>query len=91
MHKCVKISVQVGKKKDFLPTMVQTARTYGLEGVGQQIDMHTVSIIVCGMLNDVELFLDDIYKVSKTYVLDNIIVESFVKDRDYRGVFRIIE
>ena len=77
----------------FLHNFIQKhAQKLDLEGSVQVMPIEKkVRIIVCGLKEHVEDFLDLLHKGSGKYVPRNIEVEPFLKDKDYRGVFRVIE
>ena len=92
MKKCVKIVFQVPLKKGFLHDVVQHhARSFGLEGIAQAQTPDTVKIIAFGPLEDIDSLVDVLHKESAKYSITHIEIESFLKDRDYRGIFRVIE
>lgn len=88
MNKCLRITVTVESIEGFLHSIVQrNARACGLEGMVQPMGEGQVRIIVCGKKAKVDSFVDILQKES----VQNVEIEPFVKDRDYRGVFRVIE
>jgi len=92
MKKCVKITFQVPLKKDFLQNVVQqNARLFGLEGVAQTQAPDAVKIIAFGEIDAIDNLVDVLHKEATTYSIHNIEIEPFLKDRDYRGIFRVIE
>ena len=91
MNKCLRITFSADFPEGFLQSFVQKhARKLDLEGVAQVMD-NMVRVVACGDKDKVDEFLDMIYKGSSNYTPDNIEVEAFLKDKDYRGVFRIVE
>ena len=94
MNKCLKIMIPaIGLPKDFLADFIQKyARKFNLEGIAQMMHAeHKIKIIACGLKEDVDAFLDMLHKGSSKVQLGAIEVEPFVRDKDYRGVFRVIE
>lgn len=92
MKKCVKITFHASLKKDFLHTFVQKhARSFGLEGVAQSQSPDVIKIIVYGEMDDIDNLVDILHKESSQHEIRNIEIEPFLKDRDYRGIFRVIE
>ena len=88
MNKCLKITVTVERMEGFLHTVVQrNARACGLEGMVKPLGPSQASIIVCGKKDKVDTFVDELQKEEIT----NVEIEPFIKDKDYRGVFRVIE
>ena len=88
MNKCLKITVTVERMEGFLHTVVQRhARACGLEGMVQCVGDDQILIIACGKKEKVDSFVDLLQKESIT----DVEIEPFIKDKDYRGVFRVIE
>lgn len=95
MKKCVKIictGATGGIKEGFLPEFIQLrARELGLEGVAQlQVD-GGASMTVVGMKEQVDDFIDLVHREAQAWKVAAIEVEPMIKDRDYRGIFRVIE
>ena len=92
MNKCVKMTFVIALKEGFLQNVVQKqARSLGIEGSAQVIAPHHIRIIACGAKEQVDSFVDALHKEEAKYSMKDIEVEPFLKDKDYRGVFRIIE
>lgn len=76
----------------FLQKIVQKhARKLDLEGMVQQVVKDLVKIIVCGKKEQVDSFVDLLHKEISDTKFHDIEIEPFLKDKDYRGVFRVIE
>jgi acylphosphatase len=76
----------------FLRDFVQkNARDLAIEGTVQVADSNNVTIIACGEKNNIDLFLDIIHQGISLHVPENVMVEPFLKEKDYRGIFRILE
>jgi len=93
MNKCLKITFPVACTLDFLRTFVQKhARDLDLEGIAQVVVAeNSVIVLVCGPKDSVDQFVEILHKGTKKINISDITVEPFVKVKDYRGVFRIIE
>jgi acylphosphatase len=92
MNKCLKITVLIDPLQSFSYDMVQKfARKYQLEGVVQLIDKSKIKIIVSGEKKQVDTFIDTIQKESAGINIQDLEIEPQLKDRDFRGVFRIIQ
>lgn len=92
MYKCLKITFTGDLPKGFLQkTVLKCARDYPIEGLAQLMMDNLVKIIVCGPLHEVDSFLDELYDEINDIDLQELQVEPFVKDRDFRGVFRVLE
>lgn len=93
MNKCLRISFEAKVPLDFLRDFVQKeAQALGLEGTAQTMESsEKMLIIVCGKKQKTDDFLDMLHKELAEYSIQVVEVEAFVKSKDYRGVFRVIE
>lgn len=91
MAQCLKITLAVKNSKQFLSKVVQKeTKKLGLEGVGH-LQGDQLKIIVCGSRNAIDLFLDLLHKDLEEVGSAAVEIEPFIKEKDYRGVFRVIE
>ena len=79
--------------ENFLKKSVQKyAQDLEIEGTAQHISSDQgVKIIACGLIETVEELLDVIHKEAAKIGIEDIQIEPFIKEKDYRRVFRIIE
>jgi len=92
MKKCLKITFILNKPEGFLHDFVQKhARMLHLEGTVQVVQPNSISIVACGSKENIDTFLDIIHQGVSSHIPENVSVEPFLKDRDYRGIFRILE
>jgi acylphosphatase len=93
MKKCLKIVLSGDISPKLMVAVQKEAKRLNLEGVAH-VDKETgdVRIVVCGDKDDADGILDVLHKESAALKLDiTIEVEPFLRDKDYRGVFRVIE
>ncbi len=91
MRQCLKITFSGNCPEGFLRDFVQkNARQCNLEGTGQYSN-DFVRIIICGEKEQIDTFLDLLHKDTKEIAPEGFEIEPFVRDKDYRGVFRVIE
>ena len=94
MAKCVRITVLVKKGYAKLQSNIQDhAKSSNIEGSLYQdfsTNKENIKIIACGKNNDIDIFLDEVHKELGSCIDALIQVEPYNKDKDYRGVFRII-
>lgn len=94
MNKCIRISFAAhGLPNGFLrEAILKRARALNLEGTAQinTTEQH-VKIVACGTKESIDAFLDFLHKGPDKTILENIEADPFLKDKDYRGVFRVIE
>jgi len=94
MNKCLKITFsQMTMPSDFLRSVVQKqAKKFDIEGTAQVFAVDKkVRIIACGMKCAVDDFLDNLHKKFSDFAIQDVEIEPFSRDKDYRNVFRIIE
>ncbi|HTM05631.1 MAG TPA: acylphosphatase [Patescibacteria group bacterium] len=92
MKKCVKITLQGKFPEGFLFTFVkQQAQSLGLEGTAQMVTEDNIRIILCGDPTTIDRFMDFLHKHTEPADINSIELEPFLKEKDYRGVFRVIE
>ncbi len=94
MNKCLRIVLTAHLPDDFLYTFIQKhARSLGLEGLAQMIDSKSdlIRITVCGPSHELDQFIDLMHKGTQKFDVHDIEIEPFLKDKDYRSVFRVIE
>lgn len=91
MNKCLRITIFGDVSVDFLTSFIQkNARLFNLEGTASLSDDRQALVVVCGDKDKVEGFLDVLHKGTAEWKPEDVEVEPFLKDKDYRGVFRII-
>jgi acylphosphatase len=92
MKKCLRISFSAQIPDNFLTAIILPhARTLEIEGTAQISPDQTVKIIACGEKDIVDSFVDIIHKETSKLQIDQVEIIPFIKDREYRGVFRILE
>jgi acylphosphatase len=93
MNKCLKITFVLDFPDGYLQSFIQKhAKKLGIEGIAQVVSPgKKIRIIACGTKDAVDQFLDILHKGSAQGVPSDMEVEPFLKDKDYRGVFRVIE
>jgi acylphosphatase len=92
MKQCLKITVFTKPTGDFLQDLIRKQATkFALEGTAQVAEDEKIIIIICGEKENIDHFLDVLHKGTTTQKPDRIELEPFFKEKDYRGVFRIIE
>lgn len=92
MSQCLRIVLTMNLPEDFLHNFIKkNARALDLEGTVQLEAGNVIRIIACGSKESIESFLDALHTQAAKHFLDAVEVEPFIKDKDYRGVFRVIE
>jgi len=94
MNKCLKITFSKSNiPSNFLRSVVRKhAQKLDIEGIAQVVPVDKkVCIIACGLKAAVDSFVDFLHKCFLEFSIQDIEIEPFVRDKDYRNVFRIIE
>lgn len=94
MSQCLHITFFLDGPRNFLHNVIQKhARSLGLEGTVQIINGNgkSVKILACGDRESVDDFLELLHKEAAKDAIKDIEVEPFIKEKDFRGVFRVIE
>lgn len=93
MNKCLKITFSAKIPEDFLHGTIQkNARKLSIEGTVQPLqEENHIRIIACGTKDNIDAFLDALHKSFSKLDVETLEIEPFLKDKDYRGVFRVIQ
>ncbi len=92
MKQCLRISVYVQAYKDsFKDSIQKAAKKAGIEGTIQKVNEKEITVFACGVKTHIDVFLDELHKKVAARELEYLDIEPFLKDRDFRGVFRVIE
>ncbi len=91
MNQCVKITLVVKTSEELLKNLIKKhAERLAIEGVGNIENSDTIKIVANGSNSAIDEFIDALYGGYKGAKPTIIEVEPFMKERDYRGVFRVI-
>jgi acylphosphatase len=92
INQCLKIAFSGTLPKEFIEDVIQkSAITLRIEGTVQSTSPTQITVIACGSRERIDNFLDILHKGVAGIKAQDIIVEPFLKAKDYRGAFRIIE
>ncbi len=92
MKKCLKITLVSKMLERWLRDSIQTAaRKLDVEGTVQFVEPNEIVIIACGSKDNIDGFLDNIHQGFGVNIPEDVLVEPFLKEKDYRGIFRILE
>jgi hypothetical protein len=89
--KCLRIVITAQVPSNFLQSFVQKhAKSLRLEGTAQEVAGKTkeIRINICGAGDQLDEFIDLLYTQLDP---EDMVIEPFLKDKDFREVFRIIE
>lgn len=92
MAQCLRIRFLCKVSDAFLQNCIQkNAKKLDLEGTAQ-IDDNAILIVVCGSKDSINQFVDVLHnEINTKLAAESIEIEPFIKEKDYRGVFRIIQ
>lgn len=93
MNRCLRIIIIAQFSKDFPLAVLKAAKNLKLEGTIQLVDPNTqqIKIIACGSGESLDEFVDFLHEKTAKLEFVSFELEPFLKDKDYRSVFRIIE
>lgn len=92
MNKCLSVTLTLKSYDDDLISFIQrSAKRLKVEGTLQAVDKKTLKLVACGKSEEVDKFMDSVYSGNKSTKPSAVEVEPFLRDKDYRGVFRVIE
>ena len=94
MNKCLKITFSQQKiPVNFLRSFVQkNAQKFNIEGAAQLIAPDKkIRIIACGQKKEVDSFIDILHTKFIELAIRDTSIEPYIKDKNYRNVFRIID
>ncbi len=91
MSKCLKVTVK-GKVQDvsYREFVQKHAQKFGVEGTIKNLDDGSVLIFACGQTDKLENLIDQLYKGTSAARVEDVIIEPFVNEKDFRGAFRVI-
>lgn len=93
MSQCLHITFFLDGPKNFLHTVQKHARSLGLEGIVQVMNGNgkSIKILACGKKDSIDDLVELLHKEAAKDTLKDIEIEPFIKEKDFRGVFRVIE
>ncbi len=93
MNQCLRITfLVITEKREIVRSLIrQAAHDLSLEGTVRSVPGSQLKVIACGNKNKMDQFLEVVMKEIARQKCDSLEVEPFFKDKDYRGVFRVIE
>lgn len=91
MKQCLKITVSgTVQGTGYREFAKKVAMKLLIEGTAQNQEDGTVIIYACGDSNNLDTFIDELYKGPKKAHVKNINVEPLIAEKSFRGVFRVI-
>lgn len=92
MNQCLRITFIVSMKSDIIHSLVHKYATkFSLEGMVQPLTGLQYRVMACGSKDNIDNFVDAIHEALASQHVKNVEIEPFFKNRDYRGVFRVVE
>ncbi len=92
MSLCIRIRFSMEAGSDAVRVFIQKqAKDLELEGTAHFVGDKSVNMVVCGEREQVDFFIDELHAKSAKYKIENIELEPFLKTKDYRSSFRVIE
>ena len=92
MNKCVLITALGDLTNEALQNFLnKEAHNGSLEGTAYAEGNERIKIVLFGSKDNLDQFVDNLYDNSAQLNLSDIEVEPFFKNKDFRGVFRILK
>jgi len=92
MNKCVLITALGDLNNEALQHFLnKEAHTGSLQGTAHAEGNDRIKIALFGAKDNIDHFVDNFYDHSAAFELYDIEVEPFFKNKDFRGVFRILK
>ena len=92
MKQCLKIIVSGKFPGETYQTYAQKhAISLSIEGTLQQAENNTFVIQACGLAENLDTFIDFLYKSPAAAKVTDLVAEPLISAKDFRGAFRIIE
>lgn len=91
MRKCLKVTVH-GKMQDsvYRAFVQKHAHNLGIEGTIQHMEDGVVVMYACGASDKLDSLIDQLYKGASASRIEDVVIEPYMNEKDFRGVFRII-
>jgi len=91
MRRCLKATV-FGKVQgvSYRAFVQKHAQILGIEGTIQNDEHGNVIIYACGRSEKLDNLIDLLYKGPSHASVQDVLVEPFMSEKDFRGVFRVI-
>ena len=91
MNRCLKMVINIDKWDERWSAEIQKcAKKFEIEGVMQALDEHQMRIMICGKDANLDEFIDYLYDFFISINVRIQELEPFIKERDYRGIFRVL-
>jgi len=91
MKRCLKMIINTDQwDSDWGPQIQKQAKKLEIEGLMQAIDIHQMRVMICGEDHNLDDFVDYLYDFFSKIEADITDLEPFIKERDFRGIFRVI-
>lgn len=91
MKQCIKIIISGHVQSAAYKEVIQKQATkLHIEGTLQNYEEDDILIFACGQSTDLDELIDHIYKGTADIKIRDVIIEPFINEKNYRGVFRVI-
>jgi acylphosphatase len=91
MKKCLKITISGKVQGEGYRSVTQKhAQSLGIEGTLQGAEEGSLVIFACGQSENLDKFIDFLYKGAPGAQVAELSAEPFLQEKDFRSVFRII-
>ncbi len=91
MKRCVKITITGTVQNDAYKNFAQKkAQDLNIEGTVQNAESGSIILYLCGLAESLDMFIDHLYEGTSGIDIKDLVVEPFINEKNFRGVFRII-
>lgn len=91
MKRCLKMLIKIDHWQNSWSSDIQNqAQKLQIEGVMQEVEDMQMRIMICGKNDQLDDFVDYLYDFFVDKKIEIQELEPFIKERDYRGIFRVI-
>ncbi len=92
MKQCMQIVISIKKQHAaFEEHMKAMAQECHIEGVMQFLSKTSLKVIACGTKEYIEQFIDGLHQKKIVDLFGDLAIEPIFTEKDFRGVFRIIQ
>ncbi len=91
MKQCIKIIItgQV-QSLSYKEVIQKQAQKLHIEGTLQNHEGDDILIFACGQSDNLDELIDHIYKGTSDIKIRDVVIEPFINEKNFRGVFRVI-
>lgn len=91
MKQCIKIIITgLVQSSSYKEVIQKQAQKLHIEGTLQNHEGEDILIFACGQSDSLDELIDHIYKGTSDIKIRDVVIEPFINEKNFRGVFRVI-